>query len=294
MGTAREDLLVARVEALEAELAERKRAEEQLRELEQRLRSVIEVSRDAIGITERGVIVETNERAQELFLYDAKEIIGLSALALHPPEWRDFVKERVLSGHAEPYEAVCVRKDGSTFAAEIYGRAIAVSGRPARVTAIRDISTRREIEEAQRAAAVREEVIRAQAALLAELSSPVLPIGRGVLVLPLIGRVTEERAARVLEVLSEEVSRRRARVAILDITGMLEVDAEVGDALLRAARTARLLGAEVILAGVRSHVARSFVDLGAGLEDLATCRTLEQGIARALRLISKVTPRRGR
>jgi rsbT co-antagonist protein RsbR len=292
MTTAQEEALLRRIEALEANLAERQRAHEQLREMEQRLRQVIEVSRDAIGVTERGIIVEANEQAFKLFGYATDELIGMGALGLHPPECHDLVRQRVMTGYEDPYETTCQKKDGSTFVAEICGRAIVVSGRPARVTAIRDITARKRVEEAQREAAVREEVIRAQEALIAALSAPVLPIGRGVLVMPLVGHMSRERAQGVPTILAEEVSRRGARVAILDITGVPEVNAQVVDTLLRAARTVQMLGAEVILTGVRAEVARRFVEFDADLGRLTTCATLEQAIAHGLHLVTG--PRRQR
>jgi PAS domain S-box-containing protein len=278
-----EQELLQRIEALERQLHEATQAQQRLEEAEHRLSKLAEAVRDGIAITERGVVREVNEPMARLFGYTTEEMIGMSPPDFHPPEWRDFVREKVLSDYQLPYEAACRRKDGSTFLAEICGRSTLFEGRPARVTAIRDITARRRAEDALRDAAVREEVIRAQAALLAELSAPILPVAPDVLVLPLIGRISAERAQQVIEALGDAVARRQARIAILDITGVPDVDADVGDALLRAARVAELLGAQVLLTGIRPEVARRLVEIGADLGGLATHGTLEQGIARALR-----------
>ena len=82
--------------------------------------------------------------------YEVSELIRMEAPRLVAPEWRDFVLQTRLSGYEEPYEAAGLRKDGSTFAAELHGKAIAYDGRTVRVVAIRDITARKRAEEALR------------------------------------------------------------------------------------------------------------------------------------------------
>jgi len=130
---------------------------------------------------------------------------------------------------------------------------------------------------------MQEEIIRAQAAALAELSTPLIPISERVVVMPLIGAVDEARAARVIESLLAGVNERGARVAILDITGVSTVDATVAEGLVSAARAVGLLGAEVILTGIRSDVARALIELGVDLGTIVTRGTLQAGIAFAMR-----------
>ncbi len=129
---------------------------------------------------------------------------------------------------------------------------------------------------------MREELIRSQAELLAELSTPLVPVAEDVLAMPLVGRIDRARADRVLSVLLEGVGGAGARVAILDVTGVPSVDAEALRALLRAARATRLLGAEMMITGVRPEVARAICAEGEGLGGVTTCATLRQGIARAM------------
>lgn len=144
-----------------------------------------------------------------------------------------------------------------------------------------DVTARKLADEER--ARLREEVIRAQAAALEELSTPLIPISAEVLVLPLVGAVDRARAERVIEALLQGISRARARFAIVDITGVRGVDAQTAEALLRAARAVRLLGAEVVLTGIRPDVAKALVALGAELGGIATCSDLESGIAYASR-----------
>jgi two-component system, cell cycle sensor histidine kinase and response regulator CckA len=138
---------------------------------------------------------------------------------------------------------------------------------------------RRRAEEEQ--ARLREEIIRVQDELLAELSSPLVPLTPEIVLMPLVGAVDAKRARRVIESLLAGLERERAAVAIIDITGVPVVDAHVADTLVRASQAARLLGTEVILTGIRAGVARSLVGLGLDLHAVATRKTLQEGIRRA-------------
>jgi anti-anti-sigma regulatory factor len=86
----------------------------------------------------------------------------------------------------------------------------------------------------------------------------------------------------VIYALLNGISRARTRVAILDITGVPRVDAETAEALLRVARSVGLLGAEMVLTGIRPEVARTLVELGVSLGGIVTKGTLESGIAYAM------------
>ena len=105
--------------------------------------------------------------------------------------------------------------------------------------------------------------------------------------MPLIGAVNAERAAQMLETLLRGVAAGGARVAILDVTGVQSVDTYVAGMLVRAARSARLLGAEVVITGIRAGVAQVLVGLGVNLEDVVLRRNLQDGIRCAEELIGR-------
>jgi rsbT co-antagonist protein RsbR len=128
-----------------------------------------------------------------------------------------------------------------------------------------------------------EEIISSQASVLAEISTPLIPLRDGVLLLPLVGSIDSRRAQQVLEVLLEGISTYQAETAILDITGVRVVDTQVADGLLRAARAAKLLGATVYLSGISAEIAQTLVQLGTALEQITTFGSLQSAIARAFR-----------
>lgn len=129
---------------------------------------------------------------------------------------------------------------------------------------------------------LQEQVITAQAEALRELSTPLVPIADGVIAMPLVGAIDVVRSQQILEALLSGISARQAQVAIVDITGVREADAQVADGLLRAARAAGLLGAEVVLTGIAPAVAQALTEIGADLGRTVTRGTFQAGIAYAL------------
>lgn len=130
-------------------------------------------------------------------------------------------------------------------------------------------------------ARLQEEAIRMQAAMLEELSTPLIPLSDAVVIMPLVGTIDSKRAEQILAVLSQGVVSKGARVAIIDITGVPTVDTHVASVLIRASQAVRLLGAEVVLTGIRSRVARALVELGVDLGGLVTRGSLQAGITYA-------------
>ncbi|MDI3286639.1 PAS domain-containing protein [Polyangium sp. 15x6] len=151
-----------------------------------------------------------------------------------------------------------------------------------------DINDRQQAEELLRETMSQKEIIDAQRQRLADLSTPLIPITDRILTMPLVGALDPERAEQVLTTLLDGVSRTGAAVAILDITGVAVVDTQVASALLRAAQAARLLGAEVILSGIRAEVAQTLVGLGAEFGGLVTTGSLKTGIDRAMKSVSRL------
>ena len=146
-----------------------------------------------------------------------------------------------------------------------------------------NITSRKQTEEMLRQTIAQEETIRAQQAALAELSTPLIPLSDQVMVMPLVGAVDSQRAQQVLTALLEGIASSGAQVAILDITGVAVVDTQVANALIRAAQAVKLLGAQVVLTGIRPEVAQTLVGLGADLGGIITRSNLQSGIVYATR-----------
>ncbi|KYF77774.1 hypothetical protein BE18_32580 [Sorangium cellulosum] len=145
------------------------------------------------------------------------------------------------------------------------------------ITAQRQLAhTQAELRDSQ------EQVIRAQQAALRELSTPLVPLAEGVVAMPLIGTLDSARAQQAMEKLLDGIVQHQFHTAIVDVTGVRNVDAESADALLRIARAARLLGAQIMLTGINPDTAQTLVELGVDLTGITTRSTLQSGIAHAL------------
>jgi rsbT co-antagonist protein RsbR len=119
-------------------------------------------------------------------------------------------------------------------------------------------------------------------AAVQELSTPIVPVYSGVLVLPLVGRIDAARAQRITEALLEAIAREQADLVIIDVTGIATIDTSVANHLLQTARAANLLGSRVVLVGISAEVAQTLVVLGVDLGGLITLSDLQSGIEYAL------------
>jgi rsbT co-antagonist protein RsbR len=127
----------------------------------------------------------------------------------------------------------------------------------------------------------REEIIIRQQQSLAELSTPVVRLWKGILALPLIGTLDSERTQVVMENLLRTLVESGAEIAIIDITGVPTVDTQVAQHLLKTIAAARLMGADCIISGIRPQIAQTMVHLGVEL-NVVSKATLADAFAIAL------------
>ena len=134
--------------ALTRDISERKRMDTALRESEERFSRLAQASFEGVAIHDKGRILDANQAMADLFGYEPSELIGMYVLDLAGPGSRDLVRAMFLAGHDRPYEAIGLRKDGTSFVGELNGKPMSYHGRVVRVTAIRDISERKRDEAA--------------------------------------------------------------------------------------------------------------------------------------------------
>jgi rsbT co-antagonist protein RsbR len=127
-----------------------------------------------------------------------------------------------------------------------------------------------------------QDIIESQQSAIQELSTPIIPMYEGILVLPIVGSIDSRRAGQIMEGLLEGISAHTADVVILDITGVPVIDTGVANYLLQSARAARLLGSTVVLVGIGAEIAQTVVQLGIDLTGIVTRANLQSGIEFAL------------
>ena len=133
--------------AVSTDITRRVQADAARREVEARYRALSSASFEAIAFSEHGVVVDANEQFAHLLGFSSVvDVLGLSAADVCHPDSRDLVLTMIREDREEVYEARCVRRDGTTFWAEIQGRKMERDGRQLRVTAFRDVTARRAAE----------------------------------------------------------------------------------------------------------------------------------------------------
>jgi rsbT co-antagonist protein RsbR len=137
----------------------------------------------------------------------------------------------------------------------------------------------------------RERVIRQQQEAIRELSTPVLQVRERLLILPIIGVIDPQRARQLTEQLLRGIRENRAKVVVIDITGVAAMDATVANHLVQTVEASRLLGATVIVTGLSPEIAQTLVTIGVDLGKMNTVGDLQGGIEQAERLLGyKVVP----
>ncbi len=132
----------------------------------------------------------------------------------------------------------------------------------------------------------REKVVKDQQEAIRDLSTPVLPLrATGLLILPIIGMIDTQRARQLTEQLLGSIREHRAKVVVLDITGVPVVDSKVANHLVQTVEASRLMGARVMISGLSPEIAQTLVTIGVDLSRLNTVVDLQAGIELADRLV---------
>ena len=127
--------------------------------------------------------------------------------------------------------------------------------------------------------------IQQQQAAIAELSTPVLLVRPRLLMVPIIGVIDSQRAQQLTESLLGAIRTNRAKVVVMDITGVAAVDSKVDNHVIQTVAAARLMGADVIVTGLSADVAQSLVALGVDLSRIKSVGDLQGGLEEAERML---------
>jgi rsbT co-antagonist protein RsbR len=266
--------------AIVRDITEQQRIEQEL----STFKMLVDRSPDGINVTTtEAEIFYANESYRALSGYQ-DEVIGKTIVDLYaddPQELMTAANEVVEKGSWNGPLTIR-RPDGLLIPVTVTVFAIPdEQGNINRLAAIvRDLSEQQKQEQERQE--LQQQIIAAQQAALRELSTPLLPLAKGILAMPLLGTIDSNRAQMVMETLLEGVSAYQAETVILDITGVQMVDTQVANVLIQAAQAVKLLGAQVVLTGIRPMMAQTLVSLGVDLSSIVTRSTLENGIAYAL------------
>jgi PAS domain S-box-containing protein len=121
--------------------------------------------------------------------------------------------------------------------------------------------------------------------LLGELSTPVLYAFEGIVIMPLVGTLTSDRAQQATQTILESINRYKAKYAILDITGVPLIDSMVASQLIKTAKAINTLGSVAVITGISAEIASTLVNLGIAMENIITKNTLLEGLQLAIKAI---------
>jgi rsbT co-antagonist protein RsbR len=139
----------------------------------------------------------------------------------------------------------------------------------------------------------RERIIRQQQEAIRELSTPVLQVREQLLILPIIGVLDRQRARQLTEQLLRAIRANRAKVVVIDITGVPTIDSTVANHLVQTVDASGLMGASVIITGLSSEIALTLVTIGLDLSKMNAVGDLQGGIEEAERLLGYEVTRTG-
>ncbi len=278
-----------RIAELEVSEVQRKVVVAGLRESEERYRSLVENIDLGITLINRNhEIIMTNAMQGRMFNKPTSYFAGKNCFAEF--EKRDAVcphcpgVEAIATGRPAMVETRGVRDDGSAFLVRVQAFPVlsAEGTTTSFIEIVEDITERKRAKDALRESERQQEVIEAQKQTLQELSTPIIPIMERIIVMPLIGIIDTMRARDITRSLLAGIREHRARVVILDITGVPIVDSGVAGYLNKTIQAARLKGARTIITGISDAVAETIVDLGIDWSGIETLSSLRTGLVIAL------------
>lgn len=137
-----------------------------------------------------------------------------------------------------------------------------------------------------------EKIVRKQQEAIRELATPVLQLREGLLILPIIGLLDSARARGLTEQLLNTIRSNRAKVVVVDVTGVLTIDSKVANHIMQTVEASRLMGAKIIISGISPAIAQTMVTIGVDLSKVSTISDLQAGIDEADQLLGyRVTKR---
>ena len=247
--------------------------------------SAIETATNGISMGDlEGKVIYSNQACAEMFGFDheSQEMIGLAFSDLWPDEMADELQNEILPAVMEggwSGEVPQRRKDGDFFEAQIsLSPVYDENGEIEAISAVfADITEQKQLEME----------LYEQNQMIAEMSTPVITLWDEIVLLPLVGSIDDDRAMQMTERLLETIVGSEARVAILDVTGIAEIDTSVARNLLKAVDAAKMLGAQIVVTGFSPDAAQTLAQLGVDLRELNTRGSLKAGISDAFQMVNQ-------
>lgn len=263
------------------DITERKLVEAALQQSEQRYRFLTEaIPQQVWTAAPDGALDYVNRRVLDYFERPAEEVLGWRWTEMVHPEDLPACRERwsnsLQTGEVYSIEFRLRRGSDASYRWHL-GRALPMLDEGGRI--LKWFGTNTEIEEQKQLEERLAELNRYREQMLEEVSTPVVPVWRGVLALPLIGSLDTRRMQRATDAALSAVMRTGAWAFIIDITGARIVDSHAVANLGNLVMSLKLIGAEAIVTGVGAHASQTLVRLGLDMTGMRTSRTFAEALA---------------
>jgi len=270
------------------DITERKQAEETIRQQQRLLRTVLDLIPAYVGMKDwNGRFYLANKQLAAVYGTTVEELVGKTDADFNPDAdqvaaFLEADRQVMTSGQPLfiPEEPVTGPSGETRWFQTTKIPYVSEDGEQKLLFTAIDITERKQTEEDRQR--LQQQVIEAQRQAIQELSTPIIPIMDRIIVMPLIGSIDTLRARDITRALLRGISKYRAKVVIVDITGVPLVDTGVANHLDKTIQAARLKGARTIITGVSDAVAETIVDLGIDWSGVETLRDLQSGLLAAL------------
>ena len=271
--------------AIYDDVTEQKQMEESLAESEEKHRTLVETLNDIVFILDlEGRFTYLSPIFEDITGYPVRDFIGHLFTEAIVPEYVEQTVSRFnqgVSGEEIPlYEIELIHKDKKSVPIELNVTSLlnADGEIVGRTGTARDITKRKELEQQL------QQAFDKLKASYEELSIPVIQVWDGVLVLPIIGVLDNERINRLMETMLAKIVETQSRVVIIDVTGVHSVDTNVASHLINVTKAAKLLGTRCVVTGIQPETAHTLVGLGVDMSEITTKRSMQEGLKYALQI----------
>ncbi|PSL42216.1 PAS domain S-box-containing protein [Planomicrobium soli] len=236
-------------------------------------RQLIEQSSEIIIVHQNHQVLYINESGSKALRGTKEQILGASVLSIIKEEYKEAIRQRIQKVMAENkpaqlIEQTMLRLDGSPFDVEVNCSPVIYRNQKAIQSVLRDITPRKEAERKQK------ELVKE----INSISAPIVPVSKGVSVLPLIGSIDPIRAKQLAEDIPSKIQKYNVDYLIIDFSGIYNIDSLVIEYLFQISKTIRLLGIQPILTGLRPDLAQKVVEIGVDLSAIHTMATVEDAM----------------
>jgi rsbT co-antagonist protein RsbR len=258
--------------------------EQELQQSRAMFRSVVDQNPDVIFVLDASFNIEYTNRVTAG--KSLAEIVGQSFFEYVSPAYREhaepaFHEAARRGGKVIHFETQGLRHDGSVGYWSSRIVPIVEDGVIVRYTQIAaDITELKQAQDEQ--LRLKQDIIAAQRQAILELSTPIIPIMERIIILPLIGSITPERAREMLRAMLAGIQQYRAKIVLMELTGVPSLDSEAAQYLHKCIQAARLKGARTFITGMADDVAITLVELGIDWNEMETLQDLRSGLRAAM------------